>query len=66
MPQALGIEHEGAIHHVMNRGDRRECIFRDDADRKRFFETLGENCAKMDGHIHALCRMSIHFVIREN
>jgi hypothetical protein len=26
---------------VMNRGDRREPIFKDDADRERFVETLG-------------------------
>ncbi len=26
----------------MNRGDRRELIFMDDADRQRFVETLGE------------------------
>ena len=30
----------------MNRGDRRELIFIDDADRQRFVETLGEACAK--------------------
>ena len=40
MPRKLRIEYEGAIYHVMNRGDRREPIFRDDADRKRFLETL--------------------------
>ena len=28
--------------HVMNRGDRREPIFKDDADRARFLETLGQ------------------------
>jgi len=30
----------------MNRGDRRELIFMDDADRQRFVDTLGEACAK--------------------
>ena len=30
------------MYHVMNRGDRRELIFMDDADRQRFVETLGE------------------------
>jgi hypothetical protein len=30
----------------MNRGDRRELIFIDDADRQRFVDTLGEACAK--------------------
>ena len=29
MPRALRIEYPGAIYHLMNRGDRREPIFRD-------------------------------------
>ena len=33
----------------MNRGDRREPIFKDDADRLLFLETLGETCAKTAG-----------------
>ena len=41
MPRALRIEYPGAIYHVMNRGDRREEIFKDDPDRERFTETLG-------------------------
>ena len=42
MPRKLRIECEGAICHVMNRGDRREAIFADDADRERLLETLSE------------------------
>ena len=42
MPRQWRIEYPGAIYHVMNRGDRREPIFEDDADRKRFVTTLGE------------------------
>lgn len=61
MPRALRIEYEGAFYHVLNRGDRREPIFRDDADRKRFLETLGEACAKTDWQVHALCLMANHF-----
>ena len=61
MPRKLRIEYDGAIYHVMNRGDRREPIFRDDADRKRFLETLGEACAKTDWQVHALCLMRNHF-----
>lgn len=61
MPRKLRIEYPGAIYHVMNRGDRREPIFRDDADRKRFLETLGETCVKTDWQVHALCLMGNHF-----
>ncbi len=42
MPRPLRVEYEGAVCHVMSRGDRREAIFRDDEDRERFLETLGE------------------------
>ena len=34
--------------HVMNRGDQREDIFRDDQDRQRFLSTLGEACGKTE------------------
>jgi len=46
---------------VMNRGDRRNAIFEDDEDRQRFWETLGEACAKTDWQVHALCLMDNHF-----
>src|SRR2546425_13298298 len=45
----------------MNRGDRREPIFKDDTDRQRFLETLAECCAKTDWQVHALCLMPNHF-----
>jgi REP element-mobilizing transposase RayT len=44
MARKLRVEYEGAIYHVMNRGDRREEIFLDDRDRRKFLETLGETC----------------------
>ena len=34
-----------ARNHVMNRGDLREPIFQDDAERRTFLETLAEVCA---------------------
>jgi REP element-mobilizing transposase RayT len=45
----------------MSRGDRREEIFRDDADRRRFLETLGAVCEKTGWQVHAYCLMSNHF-----
>jgi REP element-mobilizing transposase RayT len=53
MPRQLRIEYPGAIYHVMNRGDRREPIYQDDADRIRFLQALGEACRKTDWQIHA-------------
>src|ERR1039458_3584085 len=61
MPRQLRIEYPGAIYHVMNRGDRREPIFRDDFDRKRFVTTLSEACLKTGWQIHAYCLMLNHF-----
>ena len=55
------VEYPGAIYHVMNRGDRREAIFRDDEDRRRFLGTLGEACVKTCWQVHALCLMPNHF-----
>ena len=47
MARKLRVQYAGAIYHVMNRGDRREPIFKDDADRHRFVETLWE-CLRQD------------------
>jgi REP element-mobilizing transposase RayT len=45
----------------MNRGDRRELIFMDYADRQRFIETRGEVCAKTGWHVHAYVLVPNHF-----
>ena len=45
----------------MNRGDRREPIFKDDADRGCFLETLAGACGKTGWQIHAFCLMPNHF-----
>ena len=45
----------------MSRGDRREAIFKDDDDRRRFINTLGEACAKTGWQVHAYCLMPNHF-----
>src|SRR5438477_5577975 len=61
MARKLRIQYPGAVYHVMNRGDRREPISRDDADRQRFIETLGEACGKTGWQVHAYCLMPYHF-----
>jgi len=55
------MEYEGAIYHVMSRGNRRENIFRDEADRERFLGTLAEACGKTGWQVHAYCLMRNHF-----
>ena len=61
MPRQLRREYAGAIYHVMNRGDRREEIFRDAADRRLFLAALTEACGKTHWQIHAYCLMRNHF-----
>jgi len=61
MPRKLRVEYEGAIYHVMNRGDRREPIFVDDQDRELFPQTLGQACGKTAWQVHAYCLMGNHF-----
>ena len=61
MARKLRVQYAGAIYHVMNRGDRREPIFSDDQDRKRFLKTLGQACEKTCWQVHAYCLMNNHF-----
>ncbi|MEK7676139.1 MAG: transposase [Verrucomicrobiota bacterium] len=61
MPRKLRLEYEGAIYHVMNRGDRREDIFLDGEDRVRFLDTLSQACSRTDWQVHAYCLMRNHF-----
>jgi len=42
--RAVRVEYGGAFYHVMARGNRRERIFRNEADRLLFYQTLGEAC----------------------
>lgn len=61
MPRPLRIEYAGACYHLMSRGDRRENIFLDEADRERFLELLGKVCGKNGWEVHAYCLMSNHW-----
>jgi REP element-mobilizing transposase RayT len=61
MARKLRLQYAGAIYHLMSRGDRREPVFLEEADRRLFLATLGEACAKTDWQVHAWCLMSNHF-----
>ena len=60
MARKLRVEYPGAVYHVMNRGDRRKPIFKDDADRQRFVATLAEAGAKTGWQVHAYVLMHNH------
>jgi REP element-mobilizing transposase RayT len=61
MARKLRIQYPGAIYHVMNRGDRREPIFKDEADHERLLATLGEACVKTGWYVLAYCLLPNHF-----
>ena len=60
MARAARVEYAGAVDPVLDRGDRREPIFQDDADRRRFLETLGEVCRRTDWRVQADVLMTNH------
>ncbi len=55
------IEFEGALYHVMARGDRREPIVLKDEDREDFVKTLGRACSKTGWRVHAWVLMTNHY-----
>jgi putative transposase len=61
MPRPLRTQYSAARYHVMSRGDGREAIFYNDADRMEFLETLGQACRKTGWQVHAYCLMNNHF-----
>ena len=54
MARPLRIEYARAIYQVLSRGDRREAIFRTDADRKLFLELLARQWGEGWGLIFTL------------
>ena len=65
MTRPVSIEFAGALQHVTSRGDRREAIYEDDADRTQFLEILGEVIATFNWACLAYCLMGnqYHLVI---
>ncbi len=61
MSRPIRIEFSGALYHVTSRGDRREPIYEDDADRERFLEVLGEVAEDFNWVCHAWCLMGNHY-----
>ena len=55
MPRKMRVQYQGAIYHLMSRGDRREDVFLDDVDRQDFLKTLAETCQKTGFQVHAYC-----------
>lgn len=61
MARPLRIEFAGALYHLTSRGDRREAIFEDDADREAFLGVLAEVVERYHWICHAFCLMTNHY-----
>ena len=61
MTRPLRLEFAGALYHVTSRGDRREDIYLDDDDRKKWLQVLGHVCSRYNWVIHAYCQMTNHY-----
>lgn len=60
MPRKPRIHYPGALYHVIMRGNARQDIFFDDADRSRFYLLLQEGIERYGHQVHAFCQMSNH------
>ena len=63
MARPLRIELAGGLYHVTSRGDGREDIFLDDADRLAWLELFAQTCQRFNWVCHAWCLMSNHYHI---
>ncbi|MGD9582553.1 MAG: transposase [Lysobacterales bacterium] len=61
MARPIRLEFGGAQYHVTARGDRREAIYEDDADRQQFLALLGEVIGDFNWRCHAYCLMGNHY-----
>jgi REP element-mobilizing transposase RayT len=63
MARPLRIEFSGAVYHVTSRGNARQNIFFDDADRQVFLKVLGNVIEKYNWLCHAFCLLDNHYHI---
>ena len=63
MARPLRLELAGGLYHVTSRGDRREAIYEEDEDRRRWLEILGHTCKRFNWRCHAYCQMDNHYHI---
>ena len=61
MSRPLRIEYSGALYHVMNRGNRRELVFRKVADYELFLSRLERFSAEFGVEVLSYCLMPNHF-----
>ena len=66
VPRPLRIQAAGAIYHVVARGNRRQEIFRSDADYELYLALLERVCKRFEWEVFAYCLMPnhVHLVLR--
>ncbi len=60
MPRSARVVFEGVVHHITQRGNYRQNIFEDSADRKKYIEFVSEYSGKYHMKIYAYCLMTNH------
>ncbi|MGH7884533.1 MAG: transposase [Thermodesulfobacteriota bacterium] len=61
MGRPIRIEYEGALYHVMSRGNERKDIYKDDEDRDKFLSILSEYHLRYGILIHCYVLMNNHY-----
>ncbi len=61
MGRAWRIEYEGALYHVLSRGNERREIFYGDDDRRLFLATLGDMAERFEIDLYAYVLMNNHY-----
>jgi REP element-mobilizing transposase RayT len=61
MSRPWRIEYEGALYHLLSRGNEGNDIFEDDRDRKIFLKTVGEMSERFDMNVYAYVLMGNHY-----
>jgi putative transposase len=61
MPRPLRIDVEGALHHVFDRGNRRQVICEEPFDYRLFLWLVGRAVDRFKWRVHAYCVMPNHY-----
>jgi REP element-mobilizing transposase RayT len=61
MARKLRLEYEGAVYHVIARGNYRADVFGEERTKAAFLKCLGQACEKSGWVVHAWCVMSNHY-----
>lgn len=61
MARPLRIQYEGAVYHIISRGNRAEHIFAEDKDKEYFIDTIKRAVEKYKAELYSYCIMGNHY-----